>query len=328
MSSSINAPVSAVDRSARAVISLVIPVFNEEGSVGELHRQIASALESVEQRYEVLFIDDGSTDGTLRSLEELRGADSRVRVVSLRRRFGKTAALVCGFRESTGRVVITLDGDLQDDPNEIPKFLAALDSGHDLAVGWKKERRDPLSKTLPSKVFNTVVRSSSGVGLHDFNCGFKAYRREVLDDLRLYGDMHRFIPVLAAWKGYRVAEIPVVHHERRFGKSKFGAGRIVSGLVDFVRVLFLTRYMQQPLRLFGTAGMLLFGLGLVGGLYLAVLKIILGQSIGLNHLPLLFLTVMLILFGTMLVAIGLMGEAQRHQTYQATDEYSVKTRLG
>lgn len=308
-------------------LSVVIPVLDEEGSVEELHHELTKVLDGLGLDYEILFVDDGSRDQTFDRLANIFRSDRRVRVISLRRSFGKTAGLVAGFRECKGRIVITMDGDLQDDPEEIPRFLQALDGGCDLVVGWKRERHDPITKRAPSRIFNAVVRRSSGIGLHDFNCGFKAYRREVLDDLRLYGDMHRFVPVLAGWKGYRVGEIPVRHHERRFGRSKFGAGRLVSGIFDFVRVLFLTRYMQKPLQLFGTAGLLLFTLGVAGGIYLAVLKFAYNQSIGLHHLPLLLLTVMLILFGTLLVAIGLIGEMQRHLGYQAADEYSVKVRL-
>ncbi|HZT97119.1 MAG TPA: glycosyltransferase family 2 protein [Chloroflexota bacterium] len=308
-------------------LSVVIPVYEEQDSVEELHQGLVRALEPLSLDYEILFVDDGSHDGTFPRLQQIFLADPRVRVIALRRNFGKTAALVAGFSESKGSTVITLDGDLQDDPAEIGRFLQSLDEGNDLTVGWKRRRQDPLTKRLPSKLFNAVLRLLSGLQLHDFNCGFKAYRREVLDDLRLYGDMHRFIPVVAAWKGYRVGEIEVVHHPRRHGRSKFGAGRVVSGLVDFVRVVFLTRYMQQPLRLFGTLGVLLFTLGLIGGIYLAVLKVILGQSIGLVHLPLLLLTVLLLLFGAMMLAIGLIGEMQRHLDYRSSDEYSIRTKL-
>ncbi len=308
-------------------LSIIVPVFDEQDSLEELHRQLGLVLKSLDLEYEILFIDDGSRDDSFNRLRGIFESDACVRVLSLRRNFGKTAALVAGFRESRGSIVITLDSDLQDDPTEIPRFLASIASGSDLTVGWKRDRRDPWSKTFPSKLFNATVRVFSRLPLHDFNSGFKAYRREVLDDLRLYGDMHRFIPVMAAWKGYRISEIEVHHQARRFGKSKFGAGRIVSGLVDFVRVVFLTRYMQQPLRLFGTTGLAMLLLGLIGGVYLTILKIIFGQSIGVSHLPLLLLTVLLLLFGTMLLAIGLIGEMQRHLDYRATDEYSVRTRL-
>jgi len=309
-------------------LSIVVPVLDEEGSVEELHGELAAALSDVGRTYEIIFVDDGSTDQTLTRLADIVDIDRSVRVISLRRRFGKTAALVAGFRESTGAIVITMDGDLQDDPAEISRFLAVLDGGSDLVVGWKRERHDPATKTVPSRVFNGVVRRASGVSIHDFNCGFKAYRREILDDLRLYGDMHRFIPVMAAWKGYRVAELEVHHRARRFGRSKFGAARMVSGMFDFVRVLFLTRFMQKPLQLFGGTGILLFLAGLGCGAYLALLKFAYGQSIGVAHLPLLLLTVLLVLFGALLFAIGLIGEMQRHIGYRPADEYSVKRRLG
>jgi glycosyltransferase involved in cell wall biosynthesis len=317
----------ALSVSAPVDLTLVVPVLDEEGSLCELHRQISVAVEPLGLNYEILFVDDGSRDGTYERLRQLFEADPHVRVISFRRNFGKTAALVAGFRESRGEIIVTLDGDLQDDPQEIPRFLAMIADGHDLVVGWKRERHDPIGKRLPSKVFNSVVRSSSGIPLHDFNCGFKAYRREVLDDLRLYGEMHRFIPVLAAWKGYRVGELTVQHHERQYGVSKFGVGRMLSGLLDFIRVLFLTRYLQQPLALFGTAGLALLFLGFLGGVWLAFLKLGQGQSIGLSHLPLLLLTVLLILFGALLLAIGLIGEMVRHYYYRASDEYSVRRQL-
>ena len=308
-------------------LTILVPVLDEEESLPELHRQVVDAVAPLALNYEILYVDDGSRDDTYDRLQELYAIDPHVRVISFRKNFGKTAALVAGFRESRGAVVITLDGDLQDDPREIPRFLAMIADGNDLVVGWKRERHDPIGKRLPSKVFNSVVRRSSGIPLHDFNCGFKAYRREVLEDLRLYGDMHRFIPVLAAWKGYRVGELTVEHHERQFGQSKFGVGRMMSGLLDFIRVLFLTRYLQQPLALFGTAGMVLLLLGFIGGIWLAFLKIGEGQSIGLSHLPLLLLTVLLILFGALLLAIGLIGEMVRHYYYRATDEYSIQKQL-
>lgn len=328
MTNPISQPLPGVlARGERVDLTILVPVFDEQDSVSQLHQRLADVLASLPLRAEILFVDDGSRDGTLARLETLAQADDRVVVVALRRNFGKTAALVAGFSEARGDIILTLDGDLQDDPTEIPRFLAMLDQGYDMAVGWKRERHDPLSKTVPSKLFNMVVRWSTGIALHDFNCGFKAYRREVIDELRLYGDMHRFIPVIASWKGYRVGELVVTHHPRRFGRSKFGPGRLLVGLLDYIRVLFLTRYMQRPLHLFGIGGLSLFGVGVLGGLYLTYLKVVLGQSIGVHHLPLLLLTVMLILFGTMLFAIGLIGEMQRHFAYRAEDEYSIRKRL-
>lgn len=307
-------------------VSLVIPVLDEEESVGEVYRRVAEVLDTVPQTAEIIFIDDGSQDDTLVRLEEMHAADPRVQVLSLRRNFGKTAALLAAFQEARGRVIVTLDGDLQDDPKELPRFLAAIDAGNDLVSGWKWQRHDPLTKTLPSKIFNFFVRRSTGIPLHDFNCGFKAYRREVLDELKLYGELHRFIPILAYWKGYRIAELKVEHHARKYGRSKFGAGRLFKGLLDFLKVLFLTRYMQRPLQLFGLLGMMLFSLGGFGFLYLLALKL-LGQSVFQSHGPLLFLSGILIVSGIQLFMLGLVGEMLRHYSFHPKDEYSVKRRL-
>jgi glycosyltransferase involved in cell wall biosynthesis len=307
-------------------LSLVIPVFDEEGNVVELHRQLSAVLDSMPLAAEMVFIDDGSHDGTVSRLEELFRTDPRVRVVALRRNFGKTAALVAGFSEARGDVVVTMDGDLQDDPSELPRMLEALDADVDLVSGWKQIRHDPWTKTVPSKLFNATVRRFTGIPLHDFNCGFKAYRREVLDDLKLYGELHRFIPVLAYWKGYRVGELAVRHHPRRSGRSKFGPGRLFKGLLDFMKVLFLTRYMQRPLQLFGLLGLALASLGILGLVYLGILKL-LGQSVFQAHGPLLFLSGVLLISGLQLFVLGLLGEMLRHYGYDASAEYSVRRRL-
>lgn len=316
-----------VEPSARLVaISLVIPVLDEEESVGEMHRRVGDVLDTIDEPSEIIFVDDGSRDGTLHRLEELHERDARVQVVSLRRNFGKTAALLAGFRQARGEVVVTMDGDLQDDPKEIPRFLAAIRAGDDLVSGWKRRRHDPVSKTIPSRLFNVTVRRTTGIPLHDFNCGFKAYRREVLEDMKLYGELHRFVPVLAYWKGFRIGELEVEHHARRFGRSKFGAGRLFKGMLDFLKVLFLTRYMQRPLQLFGLLGLALFFLGSIGFAYLLGLKLA-GQSLFQNHGPLLFLSGILIVSGLQLFVLGLLGEMLRHYAYRPEDEYSVKRRL-
>lgn len=307
-------------------LSLVIPVMDEEGNVEELHRRLSSVLDGIPLTSEIVFVDDGSRDKTVARLEDLFRLDSRVRVVALRRNFGKTAALVAGFAEASGDIVITMDGDLQDDPAELPRMLEALGADLDLVSGWKRVRHDPWTKRLPSKFFNATVRRFTGIPLHDFNCGFKVYRREVLEDLKLYGELHRFIPVLAYWKGYRVGEIAVQHHPRRSGQSKFGAGRLFKGLLDFMKVLFLTRYMQRPLQLFGLLGLALSGLGVVGLVYLGVLKV-LGQSVFQAHGPLLFLSGILLVSGLQLFVLGLLGEMLRHYGYEASAEYSVRRRL-
>ncbi|MBV9278565.1 MAG: glycosyltransferase family 2 protein, partial [Chloroflexi bacterium] len=217
-------------------LSLVIPVMDEEDNIAELHRRISDVLADLPCSAEIIYVDDGSRDATPQRLEEVFAADDRVRVVGLRRNFGKTAALLAGFQETTGRIVVTLDGDLQDDPTELPRFLQAIESGYDLVSGWKRVRHDPVTKTVPSRLFNFTVRRTTGIPLHDFNCGYKAYRRETLEELKLYGELHRFIPVLAYWKGYRIGELEVRHHARKHGRSKFGAGRLLKGMLDFLKV--------------------------------------------------------------------------------------------
>jgi glycosyltransferase involved in cell wall biosynthesis len=308
-------------------LSIVIPVVDEEENVGELHRQLDAVLRHLPGPVEIIFVDDGSRDRTVERLEEVCAHDPRVRVLALRRNFGKTAALVAGFAEASGKVVVTMDGDLQDDPEELPRFLEALDGGVDLVSGWKRRRHDPLSKTVPSRLFNATVRRFTGIPLHDFNCGFKAYRREVLDDVKLYGELHRFIPVLAFWRGYRIGELEVRHHPRLHGRSKFGAGRLLKGLLDFLKVLFLTRYMQRPLQLFGVLGFAVWSLGMAGLVYLLVLKL-LGQSVFQTHGPLLFLSGILVVSGIQLFMLGLLGEMLRHYSYNPGEEYSVKRRIG
>jgi glycosyltransferase involved in cell wall biosynthesis len=307
-------------------LSVVIPVFDEQESVEKLHRQIAAALDRLDLASEMIFVDDGSRDGTVAELNRIYATDERVQVVALRRNFGKTAALLAGFGEARGEVIITMDGDLQDDPDEIPRFLEQIASGYDLVSGWKHDRQDPISKTLPSRLFNMTVRRFTGIPLHDFNCGFKAYRREVLSELKLYGELHRFIPVLAFRRGYKIGELPVHHRPREFGHSKFGAARLFKGLLDFLMVLFVTRYMQRPLQFFGVLGIALWFLGMLGFGYLFVLKLF-GQSLFQSHGPLLFLSGILIVAGIQLFMLGLVGEMLRHYSFQPEEEYSVKQRL-
>jgi glycosyltransferase involved in cell wall biosynthesis len=307
-------------------LSLVIPVMDEEGNVEALHREVAEVLDGLPHSAEIIFVDDGSTDDTPQRLETLYAEDERVHVVALRRNFGKTAALLAGFNEARGRMVVTMDGDLQDNPAELPRFLQAIEDGNDVVSGWKRVRHDPWSKTVPSRCFNLVVRRSTGIPLHDFNCGFKAYRREVLDEVKLYGELHRFIPVLAHEKGYRIAELEVQHRPRLHGRSKFGPGRLLKGLLDFLKVLFLTRYLQQPLRLFGLLGLALWTMGVAGFAYLGVLKLM-GQSIFSSHGPLLFLSGILIVSGIQLFMLGLLGEMLRHYSYRPREEYSIRRKL-
>jgi glycosyltransferase involved in cell wall biosynthesis len=288
---------------ADALISVIVPAFNERESLQPLFDEIQAALGH--RRHEVVFVDDGSTDGSRQVMLKLAEEHDHVRVVKFHRNFGKSAAYAAGFRECHGDIVITLDGDLQDDPAGIPDFLARLDDGLDLVCGWKRRRHDPISKTFPSRVFNAITSTATGIPLHDFNCGFKAYRRELVDELSIYGELHRFIPALAYWKGFRVGEVEVNHRPRIHGSSKFGARRFLSGMMDLVTVLFLTRFNRRPLHLFGSAGLASFFVGLVVNAYLSVLWLQ-GQPIGTR--PLLLLGVLLMVIGLQFFALGLLAD--------------------
>jgi glycosyltransferase involved in cell wall biosynthesis len=287
------------------VISVVIPVHNEERSVALLYDELRSALEPLGKEWEAIFVDDGSGDGTFAALTRLHSQMDNVRVVRLRRNFGKAAALVAGFDQARGETVVTIDGDLQDDPAEIPRLLAKLDEGFDLVSGWKTRRRDPLSRRILSRVFNTVTSRFSGVRLHDMNCGLKAYRAEVVHGLRLYGELHRFIPVLAHYRGFRIAELPVNHRPREHGGSRYGIERYLRGFLDLLTVSFIGRYRHRPLHLFGGLGLALATIGIGILVYLTVDKA-LGHAIGGR--PLLTLGVLLVVVGMQFFSLGLISE--------------------
>ena len=287
-------------------ISLVIPVFNEEGSLKILYEACTAQMEKTGKTFEIIFVDDGSTDRSSTILKELRNGDPRVMIIRFRRNFGKSAALSAGFSASRGELVFTMDADLQDDPSEIQSFLDKLEEGFDLVSGWKYKRMDPMSKTVPSKIWNMLTSLITGVRIHDFNCGFKLYRGEVARGLKLYGELYRYIPALAHWRGYRITEIKVKHHKRSFGKSKFGGSRMVKGFLDLITVLFLNRYTRRPLHLFGTLGSLFCLAGFSIGCYF-VYYWILHQNIG-GRVPLLLFAVFLMLSGIQLISTGLIGE--------------------
>jgi len=304
-------------------ITVLVPVYDEAGSVAELAARTAAVLESLGRPFEIVFVDDGSRDGTADRVREARERDSRVRLVRLRRNFGKAAALTAGFDVARGALIVTIDGDLQDEPEEIPRMLELLESeGYDLISGWKKERKDPLSKTLPSKLFNWATRRLAQVDLHDFNCGFKIYRREVLEQVPIYGELHRYIPVLASRRGFRVGELAVRHHPRRSGASKYGWDRFYKGLLDLLTVLFITKYTRRPLHLFGLIGLVSFGVGFTIDAWLAWLWAFRGES--LSNRPLLFLGVLLMLAGLQVLTTGLLAEMMTHRTFQRSDSYSVR----
>jgi|CXWL01.1.fsa_nt_gi glycosyltransferase involved in cell wall biosynthesis len=307
-------------------ISVLVPVLDEAGSVEELAVRVAQVLDRIGKSFEIVFVDDGSRDGTPERIRAARERDGRVRLLRLRRNFGKAAALSAGFDYARGALVVTMDGDLQDDPDEIPRLLAALEEGDlDLVSGWKKLRRDPISKRYPSLLFNWVTRRLAGVDLHDFNSGFKLYRREVLEQIAVYGELHRYIPVLASRRGFRIGEVAVAHHPRRHGVSKYGWDRFYKGLLDLITVLFITRYTRRPLHLFGAIGLVCLGGGLAINSYLAVLWC-LGER--LANRPLLLLGVLLMLVGIQVLTTGLIGEMLTLRTFQRSDSYSIKEWVG
>jgi hypothetical protein len=299
-------------------LSIVIPCHNEEGNLVELHRLLLASLEPLGKPFEVIMIDDGSTDGTWTTIAQLHEKDPRVLGICHRRNFGKAEALANGFAVARGDVVVTMDGDIQDDPAELPRFLDMLDQGYDLVSGWKQRRQDPFGKTFPSRVFNGTVRLVSGVPLHDFNCGFKAYRRDVTRSLRLYGELHRFTPVLAAAEGFSVGELPVKHHARKWGRSKYGWSRLVKGFLDLLTVVFLTQYRQRPMHLLGLPGLLALAVGVSIGVVLSMQKLIAGITLGQR--PLLLLAVLLVVIGTQFFGLGLIGEFLAHGSNAPRDE--------
>ena len=283
-------------------LSIIIPVKNEASNVVPLHERLTEVLRSIGKPYEVLFIDDGSTDDTVKVLESLK--DPMVSVIRFRRNYGKASALSCGFSRARGKIVITMDGDLQDDPKEIPRFMEALET-FEVVSGWKQKRNDPLSKVIPSRIFNAMTRAVTGMHLHDFNCGYKGYRRYVVKNINLYGEMHRYIPAITYLKGYSVGEIPVEHHPRINGKSKYGTKRLFSGFLDLITIKFLMTYAKRPMHIFGSLGLGLSGVGVLVCLYMLV-QWLQGQHIG--NRPLLTLGVLLMIIGVQFVAIGLIGE--------------------
>jgi dolichol-phosphate mannosyltransferase len=287
------------------VISVVIPVYNEDRSVALLYEELQAALDPLGDEWEAVYVDDGSSDDSFGALTRLHSRTGNVRVVRLRRNFGKAAALAAGFAQAQGDIVVTMDGDLQDDPAEIPRLLAKLEEGFDLVTGWKTHRRDPITRRIPSKIFNWVAGRMSGLRLHDMNCGLKAYRDEVVHGLVLYGELHRFIPVLAYERGYRVAELPVNHRPREHGRSRYGVERYLRGFLDLLTVSFMGRYRHRPLHLFGGLGLILGLIGFVVLAYLTVVKL-LGHAIGQR--PLLTLGVLLVVVGLQFFSLGLISE--------------------
>ncbi len=319
-------PSAARDEEAGLDVSVLVPVLNEGATISSLAARVLANLDTMNVRAELVFVDDGSTDETPEAVRREHERDPRVRLIRLRRNFGKAAALSAGVDHSRGRILVTMDGDLQDDPDEIPRLLKALEDGPlDLVSGWKRTRHDPWRRRLASRVFNWVTRTLSNVGLHDFNSGFKAYRREVLEQVAVYGELHRYIPVLASRRGFRIGELAVAHHPRRVGRSRYGWDRSWKGPVDLITVLFISRFTRRPLHFFGPIGLISFVAGLGTCACLAA-QWFAGAS--LSNRPLLLLGVLLMVLGIQIVTTGLVGELITFKNFRRPDSYSVRERVG
>jgi len=310
-------------------LSVVIPLYNEEPNVAELHRELTAAFGAWGRSYELLFIDDGSTDGTFPLLKELQAGDPHVRVVALRRNFGQTAAFAAGFAHARGRLIATSDGDLQNDPRDLPAMVGMLEEGHDIVCGWRRARCDPwLTRRVPSNIANWLISRTTGVKLHDYGCSLKVFRGEVVRSLRLYGEMHRFIPAIASEQGVRIAEVVVNHRPRRYGTSKYGLSRTMRVVLDLFTVKFLLSYSTQPIQIFGPPGLLmgLAGLAITG--YLGYVRLFAGQAIG--DRPLLLLGILLMFAGMQFLTLGLLAELQARTYHESQDKpvYAVREILG
>ena len=303
-------------------LSIVIPILDEEESIAELADRLRDVCERHRFSFEAWLIDDGSTDRTWHVIQQINEEDPRFAGIRFRRNYGKSAALAVGFQRSRGRYVITMDADLQDDPEEIPAMVNMLKDGYDLVSGWKKKREDPLNKTIPSKVINFATRKLTGLPLHDINCGLKAYRKEVVKSVKVYGELHRYIPLLAKWEGFsRITEKSVKHHARKYGKTKFGIERFIRGFLDLITVLFMTRFAVRPMHFFGAIGTVAFFGGFLISLWISIDKLYFGNPIG--DRPLLLLGVLLIILGSQMFTTGLLGEMIIRSRMEETTSYQV-----
>jgi glycosyltransferase involved in cell wall biosynthesis len=316
----------------KIMLSVVAPVYNEAPNIRPLYQEITNALGGVVQDYEIVLVDDGSTDGGFEIMRELYDADPRVVVVRFRRNFGQSAAFAAGFDHAQGEIIVTLDADLQNDPADIPRLLDKLAEGYDVVAGWRQNRRDNLVRKIPSVMANWLIARTTGVKLHDTGCSLRAYRREVVDNINLYGQMHRFIPALASWVGITLAEMPVNHRPRTRGEAKygkFGLSRTFRVVLDLVTVYFMLGFMGRPMHLFGTVGLISGGLGALIGLYLSSLKLLYGYRYQIGERPLLLLAILLIMIGVQFLAMGLLGELVVRTYYESQSKpiYFVRTVL-
>ncbi|MBS1965573.1 MAG: glycosyltransferase family 2 protein [Chloroflexi bacterium SZAS-1] len=319
----------AAHTAAAPYLTVVIPVLNEAENLPILAERLTDALEKLGRTYEIIIIDDGSRDASFTILTDLARTNPHLRVVRLRRNFGQTAAFSAGFDRARGEVVVTLDADLQNDPADIGMLLERIDAGYDVVSGWRAHRQDPfLNRRLPSIIANWIISRVTGVHLHDFGCSLKAYRTEVLSEIRLYGELHRFIPAIASWQGVAVTELPVHHAPRQFGKSKYGIGRTLRVILDLITIRFLLSYGTRPMQIFGLFGLILSGLGMLTGVYLTYTKLVYNESIG--NRPLLLLAVLLIVVGMQLISMGLVGELVVRTYYETQSKpiYVVREEIG
>jgi glycosyltransferase involved in cell wall biosynthesis len=314
-------------------LSLVLPIYNEVESIPDLLEELTPVLEASGRTFEIICVDDGSSDGSFEALKKLRIQDDRVRVIRFRRNFGQTAAFAAGFNRAQGDVVITMDADLQNDPADIPNLLAKLDEGYDIVSGWRVKRwregyLSILTRKAPSKIANWLISIGTGVYLHDYGCALKVYRQEVVKNINLYGDLHRFIPAIASYYGVTVAEVPVNYRSRQFGASKYGLGRIIRVILDLMVVRFLLSYSTRPIQIFGSMGLLSLFLGVIIGLYLSFMKLVYGEA--LAERPMLLLAILLVMIGVQLVTMGLLGEliVRTYHESQNKPIYSVRDELG
>lgn len=287
-------------------LSIVIPAYNEESNVEALYKEIVSALAPLKKKYEIIFVDDGSRDKTFAILEKISKKDSNLKIIKFRRNYGQSAAMLAGFKNAEGNIVITLDADLQNDPRDIPKLLKKMQEGYDLVCGWRASRKDTFGKKISSKLSNWLMAYLMNLHIHDSGCTLRAYKKEILEDLNVYGETHRYIPAIIAAQGFKVAEVAVNHRARFSGKTKYGLARLPKGLLDLLTLKFLTTYGSRPVHIFGGAGLALFGLGFLGGLYLIYQKFVLGLGIG--NRPLLTLVMLLLLLGVLFVLNGFIAE--------------------
>ncbi len=310
-------------------LSLFLPVLDEEENLRPMHSKIAAALDALGKTAEVIYVDDGSTDNSLKVLRDLADEDDRVRVISLRRNYGQTAAMSAGIDAARGEILIPMDADLQNDPADIIRLLDKLDEGYDVVSGWRKNRQDKLiSRKIPSQIANRVISWIGGVHLHDYGCSLKAYRREVIQDVRLYGEMHRFIPIYASWAGARVTEIPVDHHARTMGKSKYGISRTVKVVFDLITIKFMAEYHTKPLYVFGAFGMIAFAISMIAGVWAIVLKLFYGTSFILTPLPI--ITIVMLAISVQFFLMGLLAELLVRTYHESQDKpiYAVRERIG